>query len=170
MSGYRCQYWQSYLSSRADASLRDRAREAAALAVRSRFAESNIMAVSDSSPLGRRIRLGVIGGGGNALIGPVHRIAARLDDRFEISAGVLSSDPVRSVADAIKLNIPRGYPDVPTMIAEEASRPDGIDAVSGRPSRAPASSSHSSSTPTLALVHRPSSQSRLISRSGNERT
>ena len=88
------------------------------------------MPVSSSSPLGRRIRLGVIGGGGDALIGPVHRIAARLDDRFEISAGVLSSDPVRSVADAIKLNIPRGYPDVPTMMAEEARRPDGIDAVS----------------------------------------
>jgi len=33
-----------------------------AVAVRPRFAESNIMAVSSSSPLGRRIRLGVIGG------------------------------------------------------------------------------------------------------------
>ncbi len=40
--------------------------------------------------IGRRIRLGVIGGGGEALIGPVHRIAARIDDSFEIAAGILS--------------------------------------------------------------------------------
>jgi predicted dehydrogenase len=81
------------------------------------------MSMSASSPtsaLGRRVRLAVVGGGGNALIGPVHRIAARLDDRFEICAGVLSSDPVRSVADAAQLHIPRGYPDMATMIADEA--------------------------------------------------
>src|SRR3954451_3607427 len=84
---------------------------------------------SPASPFGRRVRLAVIGGGGSALIGPVHRIAARLDDRFEICAGVLSSDPARSVADAARLHIPRGYPDVASMIAEEARRADGIDAV-----------------------------------------
>ena len=57
--------------------------------------------------LGRRIRLGVVGGGGNALIGPVHRAAARLDDMIEVTAGVLSSNPERSVADAARLLIPR---------------------------------------------------------------
>ena len=46
--------------------------------------------------LGRRLRLAVIGGGPGSFIGPVHRTAAKLDDRFEIVAGVLSSDPVRS--------------------------------------------------------------------------
>ena len=66
------------------------------------------MAASSNS-LGRRLRLGLVGGGGNALIGPVHRIAARLDDRFKICAGVLSSDPSRSVAEAARLNIPRDY-------------------------------------------------------------
>jgi predicted dehydrogenase len=84
---------------------------------------------ASSSSLGRRVRLAVVGGGGNALIGPVHRIAARLDDRFEICAGVLSSDPARSIADATALHIPRGYADMATMIAEEARRPDPIDAV-----------------------------------------
>ena len=74
------------------------------------------MSASALAILGRRIRLGLVGGGGNALIGPVHRIAARLDDRFEICAGVLSTDPARSVAEATKLHIPRGYPDVATMI------------------------------------------------------
>jgi predicted dehydrogenase len=78
---------------------------------------------------GRRVRLGLIGGGGNALIGPVHRMAARLDDRFELSAAVLSSDPVRSISEAAKLRIGRGYRDVATMIAEEAKRSDAIDAV-----------------------------------------
>ena len=46
--------------------------------------------------LGRRLRLAVVGGGPGSFIGPVHRTAARLDDRFEIVAGVLSGDPTRS--------------------------------------------------------------------------
>ena len=81
------------------------------------------MSDSPFDHFGRRVRLGLVGGGGNALIGPVHRIAARLDDRFELCAGVLSSDPARSIAEATKLHITRGYPDMATMIAEEAERP-----------------------------------------------
>ncbi len=79
--------------------------------------------------LGRRVRLGVIGGGGSALIGPVHRTAARLDDCIEIVAGVLSSDAEKSVVEAAALGIPRGYGSVPAMLSAEALRPDGIDAV-----------------------------------------
>jgi predicted dehydrogenase len=79
--------------------------------------------------LGRRLRLGVIGGGGAALIGPVHRTAARLDDHIEIVAGVLSSNAERSVAEAAVLGLPRGYGDVAAMLRAEATRPDGIDAV-----------------------------------------
>jgi predicted dehydrogenase len=79
--------------------------------------------------IGRRIRLGVIGGGGEALIGPVHRIAARLDDRFEVVAGILSSDAGKSRASAAAIGIPRAYPDIEAMIAGETARPDGIDAV-----------------------------------------
>ena len=40
-----------------------------------------------------RIRLGMVGGGSDAFIGAVHRIAARLDDRYELVAGALSSTP-----------------------------------------------------------------------------
>lgn len=79
--------------------------------------------------LGRRVRLGLIGGAQGALIGPVHRTAARLDDCFELCAGVFSSDSGRSLESARSFGIPRGYADVGTMIAEETSRPDGIDAV-----------------------------------------
>ena len=53
-----------------------------------------------SRPLGRRLRLGMVGGGGGAFIGAVHRIAARMDDRYELVAGALASDPDRSRASA----------------------------------------------------------------------
>lgn len=81
------------------------------------------------SRLGRRIRLGLVGGGGKALIGPVHRIAARMDDRFEIVAAMLSSDRERALSEAAALGVPRPYGDFDTMMAGEAERPDGIDAV-----------------------------------------
>lgn len=81
--------------------------------------------------LGRRLRLAVVGGGPGSFIGPIHRIAARLDDRYEIVAGVLSSDPQRSVAAGLALGLApdRCHPDLPTMLAAEARRPDGIDVV-----------------------------------------
>ena len=43
--------------------------------------------------LGRRLRLAVIGGGPGSFIGGMHRMAARLDDCYQLVAGVLSSDP-----------------------------------------------------------------------------
>ena len=57
----------------------------------------------------RRLRLGMIGGGPGGFIGAVHRIAARLDDRYELVAAALSSDAERSLAGAKELNIPRAY-------------------------------------------------------------
>ncbi|MBN8892808.1 MAG: hypothetical protein BGP12_19260 [Rhodospirillales bacterium 70-18] len=53
--------------------------------------------------LGRRLRLGVLGGGPGSFIGPTHRAAAQLDGRFEIVAGVLSSAPARARAAAAEL-------------------------------------------------------------------
>ena len=46
--------------------------------------------------LGRKLRLAVIGGGPGSFIGAMHRQAARLDDRYEIVTGILSSDPDKS--------------------------------------------------------------------------
>ena len=46
----------------------------------------------------RRLRMGMIGGGPGAFIGPVHRIAAELDREIELVAGVFSSDAGRSRA------------------------------------------------------------------------
>src|SRR6202171_5698109 len=78
-----------------------------------------------------RIRLGMVGGGEGAFIGAVHRIAARLDDRYELVAGALSaaSDKEIRSAAAIGLGSDRSYPDFRTMAQAEAARTDGIEAV-----------------------------------------
>jgi len=77
----------------------------------------------------RRLRLGMVGGGPGAFIGAVHRIAARMDDCYELVAAALSSDPGKSLAAAGELHIPRAYGRFEEMAAAEASRPDRIDAV-----------------------------------------
>ncbi|OON62817.1 oxidoreductase [Massilia sp. KIM] len=86
-----------------------------------------------SSPsANHRIRLGMVGGGEGAFIGAVHRIAARLDDRYELVAGALSSTPdaARRSGQALGLAPERIYDDYARMAREEAARPDGIEAVS----------------------------------------
>jgi predicted dehydrogenase len=79
----------------------------------------------------RRLRLGMVGGGPEAFIGAVHRIAARLDDRYELVAGALSSDPERGRSFALRLGIAvdRAYGSFAEMAASEAVRSDPIDAV-----------------------------------------
>jgi predicted dehydrogenase len=85
----------------------------------------------DDGTVARRLRLGMVGGGRGAFIGAVHRIAARLDDRFDLVAGALSADPRRAHESAADLHIPadRSYGTFAEMASKEASRPDGIDAV-----------------------------------------
>ena len=45
---------------------------------------------------GRRLRMGMVGGGAGSFIGPVHRMSAELDGDIELVAGAFSQDPVRS--------------------------------------------------------------------------
>ena len=80
----------------------------------------------------RRIRLGMVGGGEGAFIGAVHRIAARLDDHFELIAGALSASPEKAKrsAQALGLDPARSYADFAVMAQTESARPDGIEAVS----------------------------------------
>lgn len=91
------------------------------------------MSATISAP--RRLRLGMVGGGQGAFIGAVHRIAARLDDDWELVAGALSSDPERARASGAELRIDpeRCYSDFREMARAEAERTrhggDGIDAV-----------------------------------------
>jgi predicted dehydrogenase len=81
--------------------------------------------------LGRRLRLAVIGGGPGSFIGAMHRQAARLDDRYELVAGVLSSDPTRArqAGQEIGLSSERTYSDAMQMLDAEAARPDGAEVV-----------------------------------------
>ena len=79
--------------------------------------------------LGRRLRLGVVGGGPQSVIGEVHRIAARMDGRYEIAASILSSDPERSRAAGAAIGIAAGrtYGSVDEMLEREGEREDGIE-------------------------------------------
>jgi predicted dehydrogenase len=81
--------------------------------------------------LGRPLRLAVIGGGPGSFIGAMHRAAARLDGRYEIVAGVVSSDPQRSLASAslVGIDASRAYTDPVEMLDAEAARHDGADVV-----------------------------------------
>ncbi|RYE23233.1 MAG: gfo/Idh/MocA family oxidoreductase, partial [Sphingobacteriaceae bacterium] len=47
----------------------------------------------------------MIGGGQGAFIGAVHRIAARMDDQYELVCGAFSSDPAKSKASGLLLNL-----------------------------------------------------------------
>ena len=69
--------------------------------------------------LNRRLRLGMVGGGPGAFIGAVHRIASRMDDRYELVAGSLSSDPERGRVGAgeLKIAADRCYADFRDMAA-----------------------------------------------------
>jgi len=74
----------------------------------------------------------MVGGGRGAFIGAVHRIAARIDDRWDFVAGALASDPERARASGEDLLLApdRIYPDFQAMAEGERARPDRIDAVS----------------------------------------
>ena len=78
-----------------------------------------------------RIRLGMVGGGTGAFIGAVHRIAARLDDNYELVAGALSSTPERARQSGAELGLDPGrtYDDFRQMAIREARLKQGIEAV-----------------------------------------
>jgi predicted dehydrogenase len=80
---------------------------------------------------GRRLRVGMVGGGRNAFIGAVHRMAMRLDDLIELKAGALSAEEANARASGADLGLApdRVYADFREMAAREAARPDGVEAV-----------------------------------------
>ena len=80
----------------------------------------------------KKIRLGLVGGGIGAFIGEVHRIAARLDDRYELVAGAFSSEPRRAADSAAELRIDpaRSYNSFEEMAKKESKLRQGIEVVS----------------------------------------
>src|SRR5437773_410830 len=87
-------------------------------------------------PHERPLRMGMVGGGRDAFIGAVHRMAARLDGEAELLAGCLSSTPEKAMASGIDLGLEdigaRNYPTWQAMLEGERKLPAGqrIDFVS----------------------------------------
>ena len=76
-----------------------------------------------------RIRLGMVGGGRDAFIGAVHRIATRLDDQYQLVAGCFSAKAEKSLASAADLGVAQASTSFADMAAKAARRKDGIEAV-----------------------------------------
>ncbi len=79
----------------------------------------------------KKLKLGMVGGGSGAFIGEVHRIASRIDDRFELVAGAFSSNPEKAQASGRDIGIAdeRNYKDYLEMVEKELIREDKIDVV-----------------------------------------
>lgn len=77
------------------------------------------------------VRLAMVGGGPGSFIGPVHRMAAELDGRIRLIAGVFSRDPMKSAEAARAWGVApeRVYPDHHALLATERGRADGAELV-----------------------------------------
>ena len=76
--------------------------------------------------MNNKIKLGILGGGGNSLIGGMHRIAAGMHDQYEVVGGVFSRDAKEGKRHAASIGIDpdRAYPDLETLIAMEVQLPE----------------------------------------------
>ena len=81
-----------------------------------------------------KIRLGILGGGGDSLIGVLHRVASHMFDRYEITGGVFNPDFKENIkfAKHIGVNTDRVYIDFDTFIKDEIKKSveDRIEVVS----------------------------------------
>jgi predicted dehydrogenase len=77
--------------------------------------------------LNRKLKMALVGGGQGAFIGRVHATAAILDNRAELVAGALSSDPAKAKASAPAYDIKpdRAYGSVQELVEKESKRPEG---------------------------------------------
>jgi len=74
----------------------------------------------------KKIRLGILGGGGDSLIGVLHRVASHINDNYQIVGAVFNPDHEQSMAFAKEIDIPtnRIYKDFDTLIEEELKLPE----------------------------------------------
>ncbi|HZE85906.1 MAG TPA: gfo/Idh/MocA family oxidoreductase, partial [Puia sp.] len=77
--------------------------------------------------MNRKLRMGMIGGGKNAFIGAVHRIAANMDGLIELVCGAFSSNPENARESGRSLFLPeqRVYASFEEMIDKESLLPEG---------------------------------------------
>ena len=75
----------------------------------------------------RKLRMGMVGGGNDAFIGAVHRIAANMDGKIELVCGSFSINPEINKQSAEDLFIPenRCYANYEEMILKESQLPEG---------------------------------------------
>ena len=72
----------------------------------------------------RKLRVGMVGGGGPAnFFGGPHRTAILMDNSAELTAGALRSSAQGSIDSAKELHFTRGYADYQTLLREEAALP-----------------------------------------------
>ncbi len=76
--------------------------------------------------MSKKIRLGILGGGGNSLVGILHRIAAKMHNKYNIVGGVFSRDWDSNIefANEIKISPSRAYADYEIMIERELKLPE----------------------------------------------
>lgn len=74
-----------------------------------------------------KIRLGILGGGGDSLIGVLHRVASSMYDSFELVGGVFNPVIEENIGFAERIGIPtnRVYKDFDTLIEKETALPEG---------------------------------------------
>lgn len=79
----------------------------------------------------RKWRMGMVGGGPGAFIGPVHKMAAELDGRMELVAGAFSqsAEKSRAAGETFRIDPARAYANYNEMLAAERMRKDAIDFV-----------------------------------------
>ena len=75
--------------------------------------------------MAKKIRLGVIGGGGDSLIGVLHRVASHINDNYQIVGGVFNPNFELNMEFAKEIDVPtnRIYKDFDTLIEEELKLP-----------------------------------------------
>ncbi|MCM4162104.1 MULTISPECIES: Gfo/Idh/MocA family protein [unclassified Arenibacter] len=75
--------------------------------------------------MSKKIRLGILGGGGDSLIGVLHRVASQINDNYEIVGAVFNPDFEANVAFAKEIDVPtnRIYKDFDTLVEEELKLP-----------------------------------------------
>ena len=74
----------------------------------------------------KRLRYAMVGGATGSFIGPIHRMAVRMDDLADLVAGCFSRNAKANAASAAKFRIPpeRVYPDWKSLVAAERGRID----------------------------------------------
>ena len=75
--------------------------------------------------MAKKIRLGILGGGGDSLIGVLHRVASQINDNYEIVGAVFNPNFEENIAFAEEIDVPtnRIYKDFDTLVEEELKLP-----------------------------------------------